>query len=529
MQQQQMSMAEDNATTAAAMDSSVAPTKQRNRIPRIIVQGIVIVSVLVILQLMKSYNNVATTTTTSTTASNNNNKTTMVDQLLQLQHSLRNEWRQLNNESFVTIPRAIVRAQTTTTTIHRQQQQQQKTNDVTVTVHLSMDKWYRFLFLLHRWNGPTSASIYFNNLQDIDAFFDRINHLLDHSSSSVTSSSNNNNNNNNETTGNNNNSNNGKTNATVNRIGTVCDWRSSTTILQNTTFHVFLHKTNFEYPHNRLRQLALNNIDTHYFLTLDSDFVTPMNCHGRLYRLMFPSSGYNDIANILRYNQTFMVLPAFQLFRHLNDHELDDSLLPNTKHEAALLVQDRAIAPFHLKLFAPGHGPTNFPKWYNDDNEEKRITAAATSNTSSSKDYYWIDYQYKFEPYVLGYRRSDDENTGLESLPPNYWETFRGFGYDKWSWFVEAHYMGYKFAVLKDLFVVHLDHPYRTKKKIKPHNRNEMLRFVHHLIVDRNVPVSNFQNEFVITTTENNNNNSSDQTHISYHVGWRTGRKKRGS
>jgi hypothetical protein len=53
---------------------------------------------------------------------------------------------------------------------------------------------------------------------------------------------------------------------------------------------------------------------------------------------------------------------------------------------------------------------------------------------------------------------------GYKPNVPHFAQGFRGFGYNKYSWFVEAFYMGFSFAVLRDFFVVHLDHPVAYKQ-----------------------------------------------------------------
>jgi hypothetical protein len=48
---------------------------------------------------------------------------------------------------------------------------------------------------------------------------------------------------------------------------------------------------------------------------------------------------------------------------------------------------------------------------------------------------------------------------------PHYKAGFCGFGYNKYIWFVKVHYMGFQYAILKDHFMVHLDHKY-TKREV---------------------------------------------------------------
>ena len=98
------------------------------------------------------------------------------------------------------------------------------------------------------------------------------------------------------------------------------------------------------------------------------------------------------------------------------------------------MVRTGQVAPFHAH-FKPGHTATDYQRWY---------TLPLTAETA-----YFIKYEARFEPYVLAYRH------GLAQ----YWENFRGFGFNKGSWVMQMHYQGYKFAVLPNHFVVHMNHP----------------------------------------------------------------------
>jgi hypothetical protein len=105
------------------------------------------------------------------------------------------------------------------------------------------------------------------------------------------------------------------------------------------------------------------------------------------------------------------------------------------------MVKNQAMRPFE-KQFARGHRATNFPKWLELVKGQKGIAYYTLSGTRKRK----IQY---FEPYVLGYR------PGI----PRYWEDFRGFGWDKISFFQECVAAGYDYAVLCDFYCVHLNHP----------------------------------------------------------------------
>ena len=104
------------------------------------------------------------------------------------------------------------------------------------------------------------------------------------------------------------------------------------------------------------------------------------------------------------------------------------------------------------------HGPTNFPRYLKNE----------------TSVFYKIEYKNVYEPYVMGYR------PGL----PRYWEEFRGYGYNKFSWFFELHRACYEFGVLRDFFLVHMNHPMveRTQKHDQTEdNRDSWKRFKSYL------------------------------------------------
>ena len=55
-----------------------------------------------------------------------------------------------------------------------------------------------------------------------------------------------------------------------------------------------------------------------------------------------------------------------------------------------------------------------------------------------------------YEPYVIACKHAP----GL----PKYWAGFRGYEHNKLSWFTDLFFSGFRLAVLKDWFVVHLEH-----------------------------------------------------------------------
>ena len=94
------------------------------------------------------------------------------------------------------------------------------------------------------------------------------------------------------------------------------------------------------------------------------------------------------------------------------------------------MVNKGLVEPFHLARWFPGHGPTNFSKWYN------------------SSEPYTIKWAPSFEPYVI---------VKLKDLP-RFDERFVGYGYNKVSFFAELDALNCTFVVHHSTFVVHMPH-----------------------------------------------------------------------
>jgi len=277
-------------------------------------------------------------------------------------------------------------------------------NDITMTTHGTVSKLARLLIQLSWWDGPASVAIYITDPID---------------------------------------------------IGTLVDFlEANQDRLKKARFHILLEKTELMYPHNTLRNLALNNVGSDYFLALDGDFIPPMKSHQGLFNLIRSNT---NLREKLR-SRVLFVLPAFEVLQQPNDTSAEPSfpssnqthlaeyLLPRDKHSALKAKDQGTLAEFHLEAFAPGQRATKYPRWLRNQ------TGA----------FYMIEYEEQYEPYVLGYRHG----------VPKLWNRFRGYGYNKASWFLQLDRAGYQFAVLRDYFVSHLYHPSNRNQK----NRRKVMK-----------------------------------------------------
>mmetsp|Transcript_21536 Transcript_21536/g.30421 ORF Transcript_21536/g.30421 Transcript_21536/m.30421 type:complete len:468 (-) Transcript_21536:104-1507(-) len=283
------------------------------------------------------------------------------------------------------------------------------TEDITLTTHISTNKLDVFLFQLKQWNGPASCAVYITSQEDIKRLMDFVS--------------------------------------------------SNKEYLKQTSIHTMIESSSVGryYPMNHLRNLALDNIQSDYFLAIDADFITDDTAHVEIKaELKKKQKFYKDL-----HNKNLYVLPAFE---HFMPSELEknnitvqtESPLPTTKPQLMQMIAENKTAPFH-KYFRKGHGSTNYQKWYTDE-----------ENFS-----YPIKYELRFEPYVIGYKRG----------VARYWSGFRGFGFNKYSWLFELHHMGYKYRVVRRHFTIHKNHPEGgSGRKIPLTTRLEYLGFKRYMI-----------------------------------------------
>jgi len=207
-------------------------------------------------------------------------------------------------------------------------------------------------------------------------------------------------------------------------------WSSNTIIRLYVSIHVYMEQqpNTQGYPINIARNIALDHIDSDYFLANDIDFVPDPAA--------FPALSAANKTELK--SRVLWVLPAFERFLKKGKKDAlvnDVALIPHDKSALLEMVKEGVVDQFHH--YSLGQRPTNYTHWYN-----------------TTEDYY-IKLKKFYEPYVIGYRYG----------APQYWPTFRGFGFNKAAWFMEVERMGYAFKVLADHFVVHMNHPGRQKRK----------------------------------------------------------------
>lgn len=315
---------------------------------------------------------------------------TYTDQLLE-------QWEKLESHA-IALNSTKPQSKTIVNFIHRQTELEDN-DDIVVTMQASANraKLDNMVLNLQKWDGPGSIALYIQSSDDVDL---------------------------------------------------ISSWLSNYTIawyLRECNVHILMEKivdfspypdatTQWTYPYNSLRNLALENTGSDYFLLLDVDLIVTPGSHATVRELM-----KNDpqIVDKMRRKRTLFVLPAFEVcpggITQSPEKAATESDLPLSKAELVKKVENEVAWIFYSDVDVKNQGSTQSEKWYS-------FTEAAS---------YPIDWKLNYEPYVIGY------SPGI----PKFWTGIRGYGYDKVSWFHELYRAGYSMSVLRDLYVVHLCHP----------------------------------------------------------------------
>lgn len=169
-----------------------------------------------------------------------------------------------------------------------------------------------------------------------------------------------------------------------------------TDLLREASFHLVMEKTNLAYPANILRNVAMEGIESFYFVAMDVDLIPlPKNCHSKLSETMSRIS-------IVNRTKTLFVLPAFSLLPEKGEKYANASEVPRTKRKAVAMARRGRIEQFWKRKFPPGHAPSRYSAWMKAGEGSKDFYRLTMTKTTSKS----------YEPYVLGFK------PGV----PRYWE-----------------------------------------------------------------------------------------------------------
>lgn len=269
---------------------------------------------------------------------------------------------------------------------------------------------------------------------------------------------------------------------------------------QDTSIHLFLEYHNLPkrpsgvYPHNILRNMAMDFAESDYVLTLDVDFIPgPHNTYASLKQSLLDTplttNSNRTAADWMRQEKALLVLPAFEVKKKQGKSQATPDLISRNKTELLASTRRNETEWFRINYYSRGHKPSNYPKWFAGAKTTTTAAAAARDNPV----FYPISYKWGYEPYVLAYRH------GL----PRYWEDFRGYGLNKISWIMECQRSGYRFGVLWDYWVTHLEHESANKAS---HNTNKKKASTFYQYLDERYPQNN------MTTTANTTGSGENRT-----------------
>ncbi|XP_072019743.1 xylosyl- and glucuronyltransferase LARGE1-like isoform X2 [Amphiura filiformis] len=204
-----------------------------------------------------------------------------------------------------------------------------------------------------------------------------------------------------------------------------------------------------DYPINYLRNKAISQAKTQYLLLLDADFIPSPNLEQSF------QSTLRGFKPSLPQTKVAYVVPAFEYSEDAKEPLRDP---PSSKEELKekIFGVGANIIPFRHFISPESHRPTDYRAWY-----------------TSKEPYKVINYEDKFEPYIIIRKTSD---------LPLFDENFSGYGMNKVAHTMELLAAGFTFEVLPNIWAIHLPHrvtTYNTNFLTDPLERlqNRITRF----------------------------------------------------
>jgi hypothetical protein len=225
----------------------------------------------------------------------------------------------------------------------------------------------------------------------------------------------------------------------------------------------------WEYPVNRLRNMALDAVRTSHVLTVDIDFIPSMFLDE-----LIRSTVIEQQALIEYPEGEAMVVPAFERLPPApcskeNDCSVylktNSSFIPQTLAELRSCVIKKECSVFQLSNNWEGHHSTRSESWLKGDwyETEVRNMTNATAHTLAKRIRTIKCFDsLRYEPYVVlrwcPLSFNSTENNAPVPVSPYYDERFYGYGKNKIQLISHLRFMGYHFSVLPIGFIVHNPH-----------------------------------------------------------------------
>jgi len=175
------------------------------------------------------------------------------------------------------------------------------------------------------------------------------------------------------------------------------------------------------YPINQLRNIGIVTAETDYIFIMDADFVPTTKLYAFAHSTVIP------LLEKATY-PTAYVVPCVAIKETYTGHYPDTikELQPLMESGEAYITDPRA-----------GHGPTSTRLFMNPP-------------LFGNSPAFEVCFESQWEPYYVVHR---------DKLHPFYDERFKNQGGDKQSHALLMNAIGFKFLVLRDHFIYHMDHP----------------------------------------------------------------------
>lgn len=191
-----------------------------------------------------------------------------------------------------------------------------------------------------------------------------------------------------------------------------------------------------DYPINKLRNMALSQVQTSHVFYVDIDFFEGYD----LYEILHSTSVRKEFMK--RGSLFASIIPAFAYTRRCLQKEdcRKDNLhaMPNTQYDLLSMMDKKHIFPFDP--YNPrGQGSTHYSVWKAQETESFHSIDCFKSN--------------RYEPFIAFQY--------CENFPP-YQEVFTGYGKNKMTQVMHMRRSGYQFSQIGGAYVVH--YPHRESK-----------------------------------------------------------------
>jgi hypothetical protein len=228
--------------------------------------------------------------------------------------------------------------------------------------------------------------------------------------------------------------------------------------------------TEWAYPVNRLRNMALDAVQTSHILVADIDFVPSVDLDTTIQSTIVEQQPLMDSAE-----RDAMIVPAFERLppepcSTENDCstylKTNSSFIPQTLEELRACTTRKNCTVFQRSNNWEGHYSTRSESWLKGEWYETNANATA-QQASSVKRIRTIKCfdSLRYEPYVVLRwcpvslsTNSATNKTSLAPVAPYYDERFYGYGKNKIQLISHLRFMGYHFSVLPKGFIVHNPH-----------------------------------------------------------------------